>query len=62
MVTEADLQRQKAGNSVTEAMRAINQIRIEECSGHDELTNKYKRDLDKAYSLLIEARSLIGAV
>lgn len=54
--SEADKARHRAAENVKNAIKNLSKILIDEIPGHDRFTDGYKMNLEKAFSLLHDAK------
>lgn len=56
VITEADRKLTEARQAIRVALKAINEIVVEECWGHDQWNEEFTSKVQEAHSILIKLR------
>lgn len=59
VVTDADEKIDEARDSSDKALKALNEIVVNECFGHDDYNDEFTQKIHKAHSMLIQIRKLL---
>ncbi len=58
--TTADEKIDEARDSINKALKALNEIVVNECWGHDEFNKAFTKKMLEAHAMLIEVRSKLS--